>query len=149
LFYGLTSSRSWPCGARYFFRHCSFFLGAQEGFAVWLDPKVPKKSSQQKGFFAAQGKPHPKSLSKREGLKKVSPFGGDLEGASRAAIILPRCARAFPMLLQKLAMPFPVHKATIVLPAFIRSLPADENIVYLSCHGELVSGLHGTGQRFA
>jgi hypothetical protein len=110
------------------------FLGAQEGFAVWLDPKVPKKSSQQGGFFAAQGKPHPKSLSKKEGLKKVSPFGGDLEGASQAAIILPCCARTFPMLLQKLAMPFLTRKATIVLPVFARSLPADENIFYLLRH---------------
>jgi hypothetical protein len=31
-----------------------------------------------------------------------------------------------PELLQKLAMPFPALKATIVLPAFTRSLPADE-----------------------
>jgi len=34
--------------------------------------------------------------------------------------------RAWPMLLQKLAMPLQPHKANIVLPAFARSLPADE-----------------------
>jgi hypothetical protein len=38
------------------------------------------------------------------------------------------------MLLQKLAMPFPALKATIVLPDFARSLPADGKILYLSCH---------------
>ena len=100
----LASSRSWPRGARYF---C-------------LDTKVPKKSSQQIGFFALTH-----STARRAGLcpaKRSEP---------RAAIILPRYARAFPMLLQKLAMPLPALKATIVLPAFIRSLPADGSILNL------------------
>jgi hypothetical protein len=35
------------------------------------------------------------------------------------------------MLLQKLAMPLPGLKTTIVLPAFTRSLPADGNIFML------------------
>ena len=35
------------------------------------------------------------------------------------------------MLLQKLAMPLPALKATIVLPAFARSLPADGSILNL------------------
>jgi hypothetical protein len=58
--------------------------------------KSNQKSSRQKCFFAAQGKPHPKSLSKGEGLEKVSSFAGDLESASRAAIILPSFARSGP-----------------------------------------------------
>jgi hypothetical protein len=45
------------------------------------------------------------------------------------------CSAALPMLLQKLAMPIPAHKATIVLPAFTRSLPADGNTLHLLCHG--------------
>ena len=89
----LTSSRSWPRGARYF---C-------------LDTKVPKKSSQQIGFFARMPLPCK-------------------SGRTTAAIILPCCARTFPTLLQKLAMPLPALKASIVLPAFTRSLPADGSI---------------------
>jgi hypothetical protein len=36
-----------------------------------------------------------------------------------------RLRSLIPKLLQKLAMPLPTHKATIVLPAFARNLPAD------------------------
>jgi hypothetical protein len=35
------------------------------------------------------------------------------------------------MLLQKLAMPLPALKATIVLPAFTRSLPADGRVLFM------------------
>jgi hypothetical protein len=61
-------------------------------------------------------KPHPKSLSKREGLEEVSPFGGDLEGASRAAIILPLFYPLIAPLLQKLAMPLQPHRPPLFCP---------------------------------
>jgi len=99
----LALSRSWPRGARYF---C-------------LDTKVPKKSSQQGGFFALTH-----STTRRAGLcpaKRSEP---------RAAIILPRFAHTCPTLPQKLAMPLPSLKATIVPPIFARSLPADEERLF-------------------
>jgi hypothetical protein len=81
-----------------------------------LDTKVSKKSSQQIGFFAAQA--FALQRGQNHGLQLFCP----------AALALS------PSLLQKLAMPLPTLKATIVLPAFTRSLPADGNILYLSCH---------------
>jgi hypothetical protein len=84
-------------------------LAARGASYFFLDKKVTKKSSQQIGFFAHRPLP-------------CKP------GRTTAAIILPRFAPAFPAFLQKLAMPFPALKATIVLPAFTRSLPADGNI---------------------
>jgi hypothetical protein len=41
------------------------------------------------------------------------------------------------MLLQKFAMPFPALKATIVLPDFVRSLPADGNFLYYHVMGSV------------
>jgi hypothetical protein len=43
-------------------------------------------------------------------------------------------------------MPLPALKATIVLPAFTRSLPADGNILYLSCHGEYLNPEDSEGE---
>ncbi|UOE48501.1 hypothetical protein MTO98_29265 [Mucilaginibacter sp. SMC90] len=90
----LTSSRSWPRWARYF---C-------------LDTKVPKKSSQQIGFFAHRPLPCK-------------------SGRTTAAIILP-CTR-FPNASAKTCYALPAPKVTIVLPVFTRSLPADGNILHL------------------
>ncbi|MDB5149810.1 MAG: hypothetical protein JWQ57_3830 [Mucilaginibacter sp.] len=90
-----TSSRSWPREARYF---C-------------LDTKVPKKSSQQIGFFAH--KPLPCKTDRTTGCNYFAPL------RTRS-----------PELLQKLAMPFPALRATIVLSVFARSLSADGNLFY-------------------
>ncbi|MFB0494930.1 hypothetical protein ABID99_001167 [Mucilaginibacter sp. OAE612] len=79
-----------------------------------LDTKVTKKSSQQGAFFAAPASAH----------AFVWPLPckpGITTGCNYFAPL-----RMCPMLLQKLAMPLQPHKATIVLPAFSRSLPADE-----------------------
>jgi hypothetical protein len=67
---------------------------------------VPKKSSQQIGFFAH--KPLSCKTNKTTGCNYFAPLRSHI-----------------PTLLQKLAMPFPALKATIVLSVFARSLPAD------------------------
>jgi len=41
-------NRSIAAEAVTFFAGSLFFLGAQEGFAVWRDPKVTKRSSRKK-----------------------------------------------------------------------------------------------------
>jgi hypothetical protein len=116
LFYGLTSLRSWPRGASYVFRCCLFFSGAQEGFAVFLDKKVTKKSSQQIGFFAAQA---------------FALQIGQNHGCNYFALLRSH----FPDASAKTCYASAAAQASIVLPAFTRSLPADGNILYLSFHG--------------
>jgi hypothetical protein len=81
-------------------------LGRAGASYFCLDTKVTKKSSQQGGFFAAQALP----------CKAGRTMGCNYFALLRAL---------FPALLQKLAMPLQPHMATIVLPAFARSLPAD------------------------
>ncbi len=57
-----------PRGLLRFSRVVCFFIGAQEGYAVCLDTKVTKKSSQQKCFFAAPGLSRTKPKKLRAGI---------------------------------------------------------------------------------
>jgi len=87
---------------------------AAGGCYFCLDTKVTKKSSRQGGFFAAR--PSPACLSLPLPCKASRTTGCNYFAPLRPLV---------PWLLQKLAMPLQPHKATIVLPAFARSLPAD------------------------
>jgi hypothetical protein len=79
-------------------------LNCRGGCYFWLDPKVTKRSSQQKGFFAAQG---------------LCPANSAKPGLETIAHSLIACPSAnIPYALQP-------HMATIVLPDFARSCSAD------------------------
>jgi hypothetical protein len=79
----------------------------REGCYFCLDTKVTKKSSQQGGFFA---------------LNALPCKAGTTTGCNYFALLRPLIARAS----AKTCYAIPSRKATIVLPAFVRSLPADE-----------------------
>jgi hypothetical protein len=73
-------------------------------------------SSQQGGFFAARPLPIP--------IPEPLPCKpARTTGCNYFAPLRP----LKPLLLQKLAMPSPTHKPTIVLPGFAQSFPADKN----------------------
>ncbi len=69
-----------------------------------LDQKVTKSQVSRKASF--RSKPH-RTSRQNHGLQPLAAFA------------------LLPMLQAKIAMPLPAHKATIVLPAFGRSCPAD------------------------
>jgi hypothetical protein len=96
----LTSSPSWPGGARYF---C-------------LDTKVPKKSSHQEGFFAALACTH----ASRSAFALQT---GQNHGLQTVALL--RSLNPYPS--ANICYAPATAQPTIVLPAFARSFPADGN----------------------